>query len=161
MSFYTNSSLACRSLPLKLHSSLFLSGVFHVSCRRETLSDLHCRCNTERWVIFTLDFWDLIILKIIFILYLWDHNLTTFILIHYTVYDTSVYRHLALTFLCSLPALISVRLRANRISRAPMYNVLSSLLRRREVKLTTPLTEKLLVVLSFASGRKQTNRGGV
>lgn len=129
LSFHTNSSLACRSLPLKLHSSLFLSGVFHVSCRRETLSDSYWRYNTVRQVIFTLDFWDLII----FILYHWVPIITTFILTQDAVYDTAVYRCLALTFLCSLTALISVRLSAKRISRAPTYNVLSSLLRRREV----------------------------
>lgn len=31
--FQIGGPLACRSLPLKLHSSLFLSGVFHVNCR--------------------------------------------------------------------------------------------------------------------------------
>lgn len=51
---------------------------------------------------------------------------------------------------------MSERLRAKRISRAPMYNVLSSLLRRTDVKLRTPLAEKLLVVLSFASTPKGT-----
>lgn len=36
LSFYIGGSLACRSLPLKLHSSLFLSGVFHVNCNSKS-----------------------------------------------------------------------------------------------------------------------------
>ncbi len=49
-----------------------------------------------------------------------------------------------------------VRFRAKRISRAPTYSMLSSPLRWIEVKLKTPSTEKLLVVLSFASEQEQT-----
>ena len=48
---------------------------------------------------------------------------------------------------------MSVRSRANRASRAPRYSMLSSLLSSREVKFSSPGTEKCLVVLSFASGR--------
>lgn len=39
--------LACRSLPLKLHSSLFLSGVFHVNCR-----ETHSKKKTHPVVVF-------------------------------------------------------------------------------------------------------------
>lgn len=93
-------------------------------------------------VIFTLDSWGCIIFTTIFILRLGDPIITSFILLP---------TGWALTFRWSLASLISLRLRAKRISRAPMYSALSSLLRCRVVKLKTPLAEKLLVVLSLAS----------
>lgn len=137
--YETISSLACRSLPLKLHSSLFLSGVFHASCRRKIASIAYSRYHIVRCVIVTLDYWELSIL--------------VYVVLQFTAACT-----LTLTFLCSLAALISERLRAKRLSRAPTYNMPFSLLSSREVKLKTPLTEKLLVVLSFASIQKQKHR---
>lgn len=59
-----------------------------------------------------------------------------------------------LTLRCSCPLLISLRLSANRTSRAPMYSVLSSGLRSREVKLNTPAGENLLAGLSSVSEDK-------
>lgn len=44
---YSGDPLACRSLPLKLHSPLFSSGVVHVSCGKRTAqSDSCCSSNT-------------------------------------------------------------------------------------------------------------------
>lgn len=44
---YSGGPLACRSLPLKLHSPLFSSGVVHVSCGERTAqSESCCSSNT-------------------------------------------------------------------------------------------------------------------
>lgn len=154
--YETISSLACRSLPLKLHSSLFLSGVFHASCTRKTPSNAYSGYHRMRCVIVALDHWEL---SVLIAIHAYGTSGITLEMhsYKYSLCGVAVYS-LTLTFLCSVTALISERLRAKRLSRAPTYSMLSSLLRRREVKLKTPLAEKLLVCLSFASRQKHKHR---